>query len=488
MAQNKKHPSNVLTILLAVVVCTVGIIFRLYKVTEPLADFHSWRQADTAAVARNFSHRGVQLFTPTYDDLSNIQSGKENPQGYRMVEFPLYNAAITYLHAVTPNIPHEVDGRMISILFSTITIAVIFYLLRMEAGVLAAFVGSVTFATMPFFVYFTRVVLPEPTALGLSMIAVLGLYQFARQSSAVWRWVWLSASALSFASALLIKPTVIFFAIPLGYLFIRAYSWDVMRRPFMYLYWLIAFLPLLLWRQYIYQFPEGIPVSDWLITSVNTGGGVQRIFFKPAFFRWIFYERINNLILGGFLTTFFVLGSLVRPKKYLFHAMLLGTLAYLFTFQGGNVQHEYYQTLILPTIAIMVGLGMSFLYQHSRQFISASLLIPILIAIYGFSWFISFYTVHTYYNTPGDLIQIAKVVKDVTEPDAKIVTDTLGDTTLLYLSERRGAPAVFEDLPKLKAKGYRYFVTQKMDVAETIIQEGIFSPIVRTDKFVLFEL
>ncbi len=488
MAHTKKSPNNIFVIFLGVLVCLIGLVFRLYKISEPLADFHSWRQADTAAVARNFSRTGVDLFKPTYDDLSNIQSGTENPNGYRMVEFPLYNAAITYLHALTPNLPHEVDGRIISVFFATVTTAILFYLLYQEGGLLAAFSGGLTFATMPFFVYFTRVVLPEPTALGLSMLAIFALYQFGRASSGFVRYIFFGLSAISFSTALLIKPTAIFFAIPLAYLLIRAYSWDVMKRPLMYVFWLIAFLPLLLWRQYIHHYPEGIPVSDWLITSVNTGGGVQRIFFKPSFFRWIFYERINNLILGGFATAFFVLGSVARPKKYLFHAMLFGTLAYLFTFQGGNVQHEYYQTLILPTLAVMVGLGISFLYQHSRQFISASFLVPVVVALFSFSWFISYFTVHTYYNTPGDLIQIAKVIKDVTEPDAKIVTDTLGDTTLLYLSERRGAPAVYEDLGLLKGKGYRYFVTQKMDVAQTIIGEHVFTPLVRTDKFVLFQL
>ena len=32
----------------------LALILRLYKIDIPLADFHSWRQADTAAVARNF--------------------------------------------------------------------------------------------------------------------------------------------------------------------------------------------------------------------------------------------------------------------------------------------------------------------------------------------------------------------------------------------------------------------------------------------------
>ena len=32
----------------------IALVLRLYKIGAPLSDFHSWRQADTAAVARNF--------------------------------------------------------------------------------------------------------------------------------------------------------------------------------------------------------------------------------------------------------------------------------------------------------------------------------------------------------------------------------------------------------------------------------------------------
>jgi len=40
------------------VVLVVAFVFRLYKINIPLADLHSWRQVDTAAVARNFAKNG----------------------------------------------------------------------------------------------------------------------------------------------------------------------------------------------------------------------------------------------------------------------------------------------------------------------------------------------------------------------------------------------------------------------------------------------
>ena len=39
----------------------IAFILRLYKINSPLADLHSWRQVDTAAVARNYVKNGVDL-------------------------------------------------------------------------------------------------------------------------------------------------------------------------------------------------------------------------------------------------------------------------------------------------------------------------------------------------------------------------------------------------------------------------------------------
>lgn len=475
-------------IFFAALIVLLTVSLRAYKINIPLADFHSWRQADTAAVSRNFADDGIDLLKPRYDDLSNIQSGLVNPKGYRMVEFPIYNAEITLLNS-TGGCNIEVCGRVLSILAAVITTLIIFYLLLKEHGLMAAVLGSLTFAVSPFFVFFTRIVIPDPTAVALAMSSIFFLYLFANaQGNKLKSRVSYSLSAICFSLALLVKPTVIFYAIPLGYLFIRTYTWNVLRKPLTYLFWLVAFVPLVIWRQYIQQFPEGIPASEWLITSVNTGGGLQNVFFKPSFFRWIFFERINNLILGGFLTPFFVLGALTRQKRYLTHSILIGALAFLFTFQGGNVQHEYYQIMILPALAMFVGVGISFIYTHSRQFISATMLVPVIVASFAFSLFISYYTVRNYYNYSGELVQISQVVRDLTQKNDLVVTDTLGDTTLLYLSERRGSPAVYKDLTELKQDGYKYFVTQKFDVANEIIANKTHTPIFRSDKFVVFEL
>ena len=96
---NKKNNSfGRIDLILLCSILLIAIVFRLYKINTPLADLHSWRQVDTAAVARNYTRTGIDLLHPRYDDLTSIESGKENPEGLRFVEFPLYNAIFAFLY------------------------------------------------------------------------------------------------------------------------------------------------------------------------------------------------------------------------------------------------------------------------------------------------------------------------------------------------------------------------------------------------------
>ncbi|KKQ24240.1 MAG: 4-amino-4-deoxy-L-arabinose transferase and related glycosyltransferases of PMT family [Candidatus Roizmanbacteria bacterium GW2011_GWC2_37_13] len=464
----------------------IAFFFRLYKINTPLADLHSWRQADTAAVARNFVTQGFDLLHPRYDDMSNVQSGLDNPQGYRMVEFPLYNAIFAWLFKLFPAIPLTQWGRLTSIFFSLITISVIYYLLAKEQNRSTAFWASAIYAIFPFFVFFSRVILPESTALGFTMLSIFFLYLFSKkQYSNITIYLFYLLSLISFAAALLIKPTVIFCMIPIAYLFFQSYKWKFLKKPSFYLYFLIALTPLILWRNYIGRFPEGIPVNEWLLTSVNTGGSLQKIFFRPAFFRWIFFERINNLILGGYLTVFFILGIIAKRKNFFLYSYLLSSISYLLVFQGGNVQHEYYQTLILPFLAIFSALGINFLFEKKSNIYHLASIILVFVLLL-FSWYFSYYKVKDYYQYSQELIQEAKILNDLTSKEDKIVTDRMGDTTLLYLAERRGAPSIYKEPEDLKKLGYSFLVTSSQYQIEKM--EKNFEIIFENDKFTLFSL
>ncbi len=465
----------------------IALLFRVYKINIPLADFHSWRQVDTAAVSRNFVKNGIDMFHPIYDDLSNVQSGFDNPNGYRMVEFPIYNAIVAVLYKTFPVFPLEIWGRLTSVIFSMIVISIIYYLLFKESGRTSAVFASLTYAIFPFFVFFSRVILPETTALAFSMMAIFFFYlNVEHKTKRFASVIYYLLSSILFACALLIKPTIIFYLLPILVLFYRKYKLSLIKKLDFYLYFLITFIPLIYWRTYIKNFPEGIPVSDWLFTSVNTSQGLKSIMFRPSFFRWIFFERINNLILGGYLSLFFVLGAISKQKKYLPLSFLLSALAYIFVFQGGNLQHEYYQTLILPVLAIMIGLGVSFVFEHKKNFINSFFTSVLVFSLFVFSFYFSYYKVADYYQYSQELVQEANIINSLTQPDDKIVTDRTGDTTLLYLANRRGAPSIFKDPIDLKKLGYKYLITSNEGQIKTM--ENDFEIIFENEKFTLFHL
>jgi len=484
----KKNNFRILDFWIVTTVLFVALAFRLYKIDIPLADLHSWRQADTASVARNFARNGYDLLHPRYDDLSNIGSGKENPQGYRMVEFPIYNAFFAFAFQKIPGLPIEIWGRLVSIIFSLAIVGTIYFLTLKEAGRTAAFFAALTYAVMPFFVFFSRVILPDTTATALSILAILFLYGYFQIKKRFVRVLLWTAGLVFFAASILVKPTAIFFSVVLFYLFAVNYRFSLVKKLDFYLFFILAVIPIFLWRNYILQYPEGIPGSEWLLTSVNTASGMQKIFFKPAFFRWIFFERINNLILGGYLVFFFILGIIAKPKGNFFYSFLFSSLFYLFFFQGGNVQHEYYQILILPTIAIFVGLGVAFVLKKGQTSINSFFAYTLVLIIFAFSWFFSYYRVKDFYSYSSDLPQIVKIISSLTKDTDKVVTDSTGDTTLLYLIDRKGAPAPYKEMDELKKSGYCCFVTFNQSVITGMKQEKKHPVIFENDKFALFEL
>lgn len=465
----------------------VAFAVRLYKIDAPLADFHSWRQADTAAVGRNLERTGFNLLKPTYDDLSNLQSGIDNPNGYRFVEFPIYNASFALLHTAMPTLSLETWARIVAVLFSLLCIGSLYYIAAVEAGRPAAIFTALTYAIMPFFVYFSRVILPETPAVSLAIFSIFLLHLFTTEKHSGKRILWFLLSSFAFALAILIKPTAIFYGLPLLVLFIRMYKFSIPKQLHVILYFIIAIFPFIAWRYYITSFPEGIPASAWLFTQVNTSEGPKEIFMRPAFFRWMFYERLNNLIMGGYLTVFFILGIIRKQKTLIPLSIIASGFIYMFVFQGGNVQHEYYQVVLFPGIALAVGLGVGLIIESTKTFLHPLITTPIVIALFSASFLFSWYQINGYYAIPQDLLLMAKIIKTFTKPTDMVVADRMGDTTLLYLADRKGAPLLYREPDEMKKMGYKYILTDKREIIEKLDLLK-FERLFENSQFALFAL
>lgn len=442
----------------------VGFLVRLYRFDNPVADWHAFRQSDTNAVSTIFAREGINLFYPKYFDISNIQSGIDNPEGYRFVEFPIYNAVQTALFSLLGILALEQWGRLISIL-STLGGAYFVYLLTKKyANELSGFFAAFFYLFLPFSIFYGRTILPDP-----SMTAAIlgGIYFFDKWLEVIVNskkqianihskyQIFFVLSATFTALALLLKPFALFFTLPMVYLAWRKFGFDLIKKWQLWLFPVLSLAPLVLWRWWVGHFPEGIPASSWLFN----GDGIR---FRPAFFRWIGFERITKLILGYAGILLLAVGSwqLAKNKNALFFlSFAVSSALYVSVIATGNVRHDYYQITIIPTISIFAGLGASKLFEivakTSSVFTASTVLGILILSSLYFSWM----QVKDYFNiNDRGMVAAGKKADEVLPKDAIVIAPYDGSTTLLNITSRRGWPTFQEPIEKLIERGATHLV------------------------------
>ncbi len=396
-----------------------AIIIRLYHVTYPIADWHSHRQADTASVTRNIANGTGTFLTPTYHDLSNVQSGLNNPHGYRMVEIPIYNQITASIYSLFQKISTlEVMGRLVNIFFWSLSGIFIYFISRELFNKKAAYWSAVVFMYLPFGVYYSRTILPEPTGV---LFMTASIYFLLKEK--------LLPSSISFGLAVLIKPYVALLLLPIvAYRFLKSNK----KLQFVVLYILCGLLPFLIWRQWIAQFPEGIPTYKWLFQQGFSGENF--VVGRPYWFRWLFYERISLLIAGFGLVIPLLLG-LKNKINILFFS---GVILYFCIIARGNVQHDYYQVLILPLLALIIGMGASKLPSY------LVFVLTILAIIISGDKIKEYYKI----NNPS-IVAAGQTADSLLPKNALVIAPYNGDTAFLYATNRSGWPIpLYDDLEK----------------------------------------
>jgi len=472
-------------LLLLSAIVLFSLALRLYKIDSPVADWHSWRQADTASVTRVFLNEGVDFLRPRYQDVSNIPSGSNNPQGYRMVEYPLYNLFHLFLVKAFPLLGVDTAGRLTSVIFSLISIVSLYGFVNLISGPFIGLLSALFLGVLPFSIFYSRVILPEPL---MSALLLTSLYLFTYHHLQKRRsFLILSLSSLLLSLSLLVKPYAVFFLLP----FLLMLFIDLKNKKLnvfhLAIFIIIAFVPLAFWRAWIKQFPEGIPASTWLY---NLNG----IRFRPAWFRWLFSNRLGFLILGGWGTPLFILGLIRSPKNHLEYSYPLlgiGILIYFSVFAGGNVTHDYYQAITLPYIAIFLSLGSAFIADLAlKNIVNRALALVLVITMVVFMTAFSWYEIKGYYqiNNPN-IIKAGNFVDRVSPKEAKVIAPYNGDTAFLYQTNRFGWPAVTYDINQLIKEGASYYVSVNFDeTTNQLLNDSRHQVIEKNNEFIVIKL
>ena len=447
-------------IFLLLTILFVGLILRLYKIDRPIADWHSWRQADTAAVARNFLKEGFNPFVPKYDDMSKHASGLDNPQRYRFVEFPILNTLIAGVWSQTGiNVTY---ARLVIVFISLGSIVFLFLLVRYLSGLSVAALSAFFFATIPYNVFYSSAILPGP----LMVFGILGLYFCFVKWLESGSWIFLAGSIFFANLAILSWPIALFFLLPLLYLSYEKYDFSLFKNLKLWIFVLLTLLPFIAWRIWMLRFSEGIPYLPFLLNQNN-------IRFKGAFFRWLVAERMGKLILtvGGF--TLFVIGFVVKRSKkenFFYLTWLFSLILFFVIFAAGNVRHDYYQIPLIPIASIFMAIGtIKFFSLPSAlfsKFLGPIVALMLIIFMYAFG----FYEVRGYWwiNRP-EIVKAGMAADKILPKDATVIAPYGGDAAFLYQTNRYGYPYFDRPLTEFVKNGTKYLVS--VDVADEGIQK-----------------
>lgn len=475
---------NKIQIVLLVLILLFGFTARLYRFSNPIADWFSWRQVDTSAVSRNFIKTGFDVFHPRYDDISNIQTGYDNPNGYRFLEFPIFNIFQAGFYKLFDYFTLEEWGRLVTIMSSLLSIVFLYLLGKRYANWIVGLSAALFFAIAPYSIYYGRVILPDPM---MAMAVLGGIYFFdlgigKNEKLKYKNYILLCISIIFISVSLLLKPYAVFFTLPFFYIAWKRFGIGLFKQWQLWVFLITSVFPLILWRLWESHYPEGIASYIWLFN----GGNIR---FTGAYFYWIFAERISKLILAYWGLPIVLLGFLGRRKNLgFFLSFALSSLIYLIIIARGNVQHDYYQILIVPTLALLFGLGADFLLKASQtilnKFTSYLLLTVCLLFMSAFGW----YQVRDYFNINNPAIITAGQYVDKTVPkDAKVIAPLDGDTTFLYYTNRKGWPAYEKDPAELIKKGADYLVLLHPSQAD-FTRFNNYRIVKKTREFVLFNL
>ena len=464
------------------VILILGFGVRLYRINNPIADWHSWRQADTASVSRVYLEKGINMFLPKYHDISSIQTGIFNPEGYRMVEFPFYNALNAIVAKTFTSISLEVWARVITIMCAVVTSFFLYLIGKRVIGKWGGIMSAFFYLFIPYNIYFTRVILPDPMGVMFGVIAIWSFLEF----SVTDKKILLIISSIFSAAMMLMKPYLGFYLFPIFYLAVKKYgikSFFKNRKLIAgtIIYLLITFAPFFLWRAWEAKFPEGIPFYTWAFNG-------NMIRFKPSWWYWIFGERLGHIILGSLGLIPFTLGALnTKVKNLTIQVFLLGAFFYVAAVADANVMHDYYQILVIPAIALAAGSGTVFLWEGKVFNKIAGRVIAvvsvIVMLITGWNQISGNFNV----NHP-EIMEAGAEVARITPPDALIVAPYNGDTAFLYQTGRWGWPAIDNSIDKIIEEGASYYVSVDLGSPDTKMISSRFTTIEKTDKYIIINL
>jgi 4-amino-4-deoxy-L-arabinose transferase-like glycosyltransferase len=341
--------------ILLLLIVAFAALLRLQGIHDPLLDHPAWRQGDTASIARNFALLNYNIMYPqtNYDG---------PPPNYVELELQI----VPYLAATLYRIfgVHEIFGRLITLVFSLGTVAVVglfgrWLFSRAIAGLGAAFF----FAIFPGSIYYGRTFTPDTAMVFFLTAALYVVTRLVVEDEVVSQRALARATAL-LTLAYLAKPVAVAGIIPvIGTLWERLRSGRSMRPTAVAVLLVVPLIILWLYDARVSEHAEWHWASG--ITSLHVIPALEAAFTSIGGFALKFAQfrevigLLRETMLGTIAFVLSIAGFIAliwtdARSKALLWGWLIGGLAY--TYVVVTVERvDYYMYLLLPLCALVIG-------------------------------------------------------------------------------------------------------------------------------------
>jgi 4-amino-4-deoxy-L-arabinose transferase-like glycosyltransferase len=321
---------------------------RMVDLTDLPLDFNPGRQLFSMLKARGMYY-ALSPELPAWQREIAIQQWQETA----VIEPPVLEALVAVSYRAFGE--HLEIPRIYSSIFWLVGGLFLFLLARQMTGAGGALIALLFYLFLPFGVYASRSFQPDPLMVALICAALWGMWNWREHGS--WRYA-LTAGLLT-GAAIFVKNVAVF---PLGVAAMAlVLEWGLVAALKDRQTWvvaLLAVLPVALYTLY------GVAIAGYL------GGQFDFRFFPNLWPTAAFYLQWKNQLEGvfGFSLVLLGLAGMFAARRRVFALLAglwIGYFLYGMTFAYHITSHDYYQLLLMPTLALSLAVVAEILFEHA---------------------------------------------------------------------------------------------------------------------------
>ncbi len=442
---------------------------RLLGITDPPIDFgHSWRQAFTSSVARNFLDIHANILYPRLDNGGNLP-------GITGCEFPFYNYLIYICHSIF-GYTHW-SGRLINLIVSSIGFYYFYLIVKNVFDKRVAFNATILLI-VSIWIVFVRKIMPDTFSVSLVIIGLYYCIEYLKNGKNRHLFLFFLLNTLGILSKI---PALCLMSGLAIVPFIHTIEWS--RKIKMILVGSLSFLICAWW--YFYWVPYLNTYGTPFQHSKGIMHGLREIqpllywYFRNYYFCSFYsYVAITCFGIG------FILLMLSRHHKAKIVFGIITFTFVIFTIKTGNVfpHHNYYMISYVPAMAIVAGYFLAKLPQ------------PIYFIILGIITYQSYSQLKSNFVPLENRLHLLELENIVTKhvPKNDLIFINGGPSPLhMYFTRRKGWTAGDDKLDDafwlnhLKELGAKYIVVDKTTYKNKIPQ---YVSLYEDDNFEIYKM